>query len=271
MGSDEVEFPGTDQHQAVLQAICSHYTHDARVRAVVVFGSLGRGNWDAVSDIDLDIVVSDDAIVDPVSEWERLRPALDAIDESVALLIPASNDAVDVILASLLDLSVRYHPLSTTSPNIIDSMLVLCGSLGADEIVAAGVARAREPQTTIEDVLATCIRHALYVDKSLARNRLWSASYALHRLRMELMNAFGQTHGGVRGWITFEEHATPPLQARLAETVALHDEPSIRSALLRSIDILEHEIAAFVAGHSGINADGRDVVRRLRERVTARA
>lgn len=140
-----------------------------------------------------------------------------------------------------------------------------------EEIVAVGKARTREPLNTVEDVLATCIRHARYCDRSLARNRLWSASYALHRLRMELMNAFGQTHGGVRGWITFEELATPQLQERLAKTVALHDEPSIRGALLSSIDILEYETALFVAGHSGINADGRYILRWLRERVTARA
>lgn len=271
MGSDEVEFPGTAQHQAVLRAICAHYTHDARVRAVVVFGSLGRGNWDAVSDIDLDIVVSDDAIIDPVSEWDSLRSPLDAINESVALLIPTSNDAVDVVLASLLDLSVRYHPLSTTSPNIVESLLVLSGSLGADEIVAAGNARIREPLPTFDDVLATCVHHALDCDRNLVRNRLWSASYALHRLRMELMNGYGRTHGGVRGWKALDEHAAPSLHARLAETVALHNQSSIRRALLSSIDILEHETAAFVAGHSGINADGRDILRRLRERVTARA
>ena len=42
-----LSFPGTPQHQALLRAIVAFYEHDPRVLAVIVFGSQGRGGWDA--------------------------------------------------------------------------------------------------------------------------------------------------------------------------------------------------------------------------------
>ncbi|NTV36033.1 MAG: nucleotidyltransferase domain-containing protein, partial [Anaerolineaceae bacterium] len=49
------ELPGTLQHQSILRCIASHYENDPRILAVSVFGSLGRGNWDRYSDIDMDM------------------------------------------------------------------------------------------------------------------------------------------------------------------------------------------------------------------------
>ena len=55
-------YPGTPQHQALLKGIVQHYAADPRIRAVMVFGSLGRGNWDTDSDIDLDVIIADGAM-----------------------------------------------------------------------------------------------------------------------------------------------------------------------------------------------------------------
>ena len=53
--------PGTPQHQSLLRTIVAHYDQDPRILAIVVFGSQGRGNWDGLSDIDLDVVIANDA------------------------------------------------------------------------------------------------------------------------------------------------------------------------------------------------------------------
>ena len=68
-------YPGTPQHQALLRTIVAHYDQDPRILAIVVFGSLGRGNWDALSDIDLDVVIADDARIDVVDELRQLCAA----------------------------------------------------------------------------------------------------------------------------------------------------------------------------------------------------
>ena len=66
-----ITYPGTPQHQALLRTIVAHYDQDPRILAIVVFGSLGRGNWDALSDIDLDVVIADDARIDVADELRR--------------------------------------------------------------------------------------------------------------------------------------------------------------------------------------------------------
>ena len=261
------QFPGTVRHQTILRVLCDHYVQDSRVRAFTVFGSLGRGNWDEFSDIDLDVVVTDDTHIDPVTEWDRLRPTLAAVNERIALVIPAASDAVDIVLESLIELSVRYHVLATTSPNIIDTSLVLHGSLNAGDLAAAASDRVREPVMTVDDVLAACVRQALYCERSLCRDRLWSAAYALHRMQMGLMNAFGMTHGGVRGWMLFETDADSNLQARLTATVGCHDASSMRESLLLLIDLLEHDVEAFTDQQARLSDDGQRVLRRLRERM----
>ena len=123
--TSEPSYPGTPAHQAMLRAIAQRYTRDARIRSVLVFGSLGRGNWDAYSDLDLDVVIADGLNLDVLGEVRALCEALAATGEHAALIVPRGDDAADVVFESLAHLSIRYHPLATTSPNIIDSLLPL--------------------------------------------------------------------------------------------------------------------------------------------------
>ena len=69
-------YPGTPQHQAILRAIVDHYENDPRILAVAVFGSLGRGNWDEYSDIDLDVVIDDQV---SLNASEELKPAVSGL------------------------------------------------------------------------------------------------------------------------------------------------------------------------------------------------
>jgi len=65
-------FTETDRAAALARAV-ELLTDDRRVEAVVLTGSLGRGQGDRWSDIDLDAVIADEADVDAVTtEWETL-------------------------------------------------------------------------------------------------------------------------------------------------------------------------------------------------------
>jgi predicted nucleotidyltransferase len=142
----EQAYPGTPQHQALLHAIRAYYAKDPRVLAVAVFGSLGRGDRDRYSDLDLDVIVADGVRVDVPAELARLCHALAAIGEEAALIIPDGEEAGDVVLASLMKLSVRYHPLKTTKRVILDSLQLLSGRIDLAIIQAAGRAnRTAEP------------------------------------------------------------------------------------------------------------------------------
>src|SRR5260221_14178194 len=157
-------YPGTAQHQRVLRAIAAYYAPDPRVLAVLVFGSLGRGTWDRHSDLDLDIILVDGVSVAPVQELERLCAAFAPIGEQAALIVPKRTDEGDVVLTSLLQLSVRYHGLASTSPNIVDSLCLLWGRIDAEAIRAAGRAnRGVEPEA-LEVLRDRCVRSLLEVD-----------------------------------------------------------------------------------------------------------
>jgi len=56
--------PGTSQHQTILHSIVSYYENDPRILAIAIFDSLGRGNWDRYSDLDLDVVIEDAIEID---------------------------------------------------------------------------------------------------------------------------------------------------------------------------------------------------------------
>ncbi len=133
-------YPGSSQHQRLLEAIVTYYTNDPRILALIVFGSLGRGNWDPYSDLDLDVIIADDVNIHVIHELELLFKSFTDIDEHVALIIPDGEDAGDIVLKSLMELSIRYHPLRLTSPNIVDSMVVLAGHIDEATIKAAGLA-----------------------------------------------------------------------------------------------------------------------------------
>lgn len=267
--SSGVNYPGTPQHQAVLRAIVDHYCDDERILTVLVFGSLGRGDWHRLSDIDLDIVIADDARLGPIEEIGRLTEALANAGERAELIIPDDVDAVDVVFASLLELSVRYHPLETTSPNIVDSLRVLSGRLDTATISTAGRARQHPSRIPHEQLLNQCLRYAVEVQHNLERQRLWSAIEGLHRARGLLMEVFAQSRGGGRSLRTFQSQAGPSLQSSLAATLPRLDDGSITAALALLLDFLEHELAGLSGGNVVLTQRQRQVLVQVRDRLNA--
>ncbi|HLB17897.1 MAG TPA: nucleotidyltransferase domain-containing protein, partial [Gaiellaceae bacterium] len=109
---------GSDRHGALIEQVVSFYARDERIRAVAVFGSVGTGTWHELSDIDLDVVIVDDAAATPQEEVE-------AIFGTRAKIILVSEDSADVVLDSLEQISIRWHPLAMTSPNISPTVHVV--------------------------------------------------------------------------------------------------------------------------------------------------
>jgi predicted nucleotidyltransferase len=129
---------GSDAHRALIEQVVAHYRQDGRVRAVAVFGSVSNGTWHELSDVDLDVVTGDGVDVAPGREAGALfRPR--------AAIVVAGADCADVVLDSLEEVSIRWHPLAATSPNICASVSVVYGRLMAAEIIAAREANRAQP------------------------------------------------------------------------------------------------------------------------------
>ena len=119
--------PGNNRHCEILQLIMDFYADDERILAIILFGSLARGDWDQYSDIDLDIVIKDDVELNIAVELTRLCTAIHHKFGYDALLIPAEDEG-DIVLSNLIEFSIRYHPLHSTKPAILRDMRILAGT-----------------------------------------------------------------------------------------------------------------------------------------------
>lgn len=177
---------GSPAHQALIEHVVAHYAGDDRIRAVAVFGSVGAGTWHELSDVDLDVVTEDGARVDPGAE-------IAALFGPRAVIVLAGTDAADVVLDAREELSIRWHPLRTTSPNIGATVRVVAGDLSTADLVAAGAAnrvRLDEPRR-----LDAIVRDAIYAQKALARGQRWAAVAAVERIRWSLTDLCGRRDG----------------------------------------------------------------------------
>jgi hypothetical protein len=177
---------GSSAHRALIGHVVAHYQHDRRVRAVAVFGSVSAGTWHELSDVDFDIVISDDAQVVPADEVAALFGAR-------ATVVLARGDSADVVLDSIEEVSVRWHTLGTTSPNITATVRVVAGRLTDADLVAAGEANRAEPD--VERILDTAVRDAIGARKALLRDRDWEATAAVERVRASLTALKGRRDG----------------------------------------------------------------------------
>jgi predicted nucleotidyltransferase len=215
---------GSDAHRALIERVVAHYRQDGRVRAVAVFGSVAAGTWHELSDVDLDIVTGDDMTVVPGSEIE-------ALFGSGAAVVVAGPDCADVVLGSLEEISIRWHPLAATSPNICASVRVVHGRLTTAELIAAGQANRAQPDE--RQLLDALVRDAVGAWKALRRGRRWEAAAGVERMRRSLLALRGQRD-------TLRPDPGDPaaaLAAVIAEAAACFDLGPRRWALLERIDV----------------------------------
>lgn len=214
---------GSGAHRVVIEQIVACYQDDDRVRAVAIFGSIATGAWHELSDIDVDVVINDEAAIRPADEAAALFGPRAAITLTRA-------DSADVVLDSLVEISIRWHPLRATSPNIAATVRVVHGELSDADLAAAGEANRTLPDE--QRLLNALVREAIGARKALARGRRWEATAAVERMRRSLL--------ALRGWRdTLQLDPADPadaLAAVIAETQAHYDLGPRRRALLGQIE-----------------------------------
>lgn len=258
-------YPGTPQHKALLQCIIAYYQDDSRILALTLFGSLARGTWDEYSDLDLDVVLRDHVKINVLDEIEQLCATFTRLGEQALLIAPNGADAADVVLASLGELSIRYHPLETTSPNIVESVQLLSGQIPVEQLKAAGAANARQRSAMATDPFDTFVRLALAVDRAFHREQFWQALALLERMRTIVVEVFARSQGGGRPYPIFQMYAPATLREQLGATLPQPTLPSAQQALLHLLDIVERPPGQLIPAYT-LSTSQRIIIAKVRQR-----
>ena len=263
---DNTGYPGTRQHQVLLTAIAAYYRTDVRILAVSLFGSLVRGNWDEYSDLDLDVVTADEAQVEVMEEVRQLCAALADSGQTGAIIAADGTEAADVVFSSLLQFSIRYHPLATTSPNIVDSLRVVAGRLDRETIARVGRANRRPGGPSLAGWLDRAVRDVTVADVAVRRGQVWLAVEMLHQVRRSLMQLYTLAHDGGRPLQSFQVEAADEWQARLGGTLPQFSLASVQHALENCLEILEVDLGPLTSGKIELSAVQRRVLAKVRAR-----
>jgi predicted nucleotidyltransferase len=272
--SDDLALPGSPPQQSLLRIIARLYTEDERVRAVLIYGSLGRDDWDAYSDLDLAVVVRDNVEIDMAGELERVSAAL-AQDGERVLFTEFDGQAGFVVVGSLTGIALDYDALKSIAPYVLSGWRLLCGSLEPEAVRGAAEARVRDDPPLSRE-LHRALWLALGADIALQRRQFWRALPWLDPLRNALVGIFAASRGGQRAYYFFEERASAALKAKFGRTFAQYfpDSP-VDSARLQSdalaalLDLVEHNLDELSDGKLQLGPGEREVVSRLRARQTA--
>jgi len=263
--------PGSPHHQQLLQTIAGLYAQDQRVLAVIVFGSLGRGAGDDLSDLDVAVVIRDEAQVDIAHELERLKTALAEQGEQTLFTEVAGDDGY-LLPASLIGIALNYHPLQAMSPYVLDGWQLIVGALEAETIRAAAQKNAR-PGPALTQQVHRVLWIALGVDIVLQRRLFWRAQQGLEQIRGGLLEIYAAGLGEKRAHQLFDEKASAALQAKFGRTLPQYmpESPagSIRSAsdaFLVLLHLLEHDLTALSNGQVQLGSGERAVIHKLQAR-----
>jgi predicted nucleotidyltransferase len=262
--STSKKLPGTPRHQQLLKTITDFYEKDERVLSVLLFGSLGRGNWDQYSDLDLDIIMSDNTLIDARVELKKLCAAIKQKHGLDALII-ADVEEGDVVLGNLVEFSIRYHILSDTKPAILDTMRSVSGFLSLDEIRAAANFDYNGPQRELADIVNEIIRYTLELHNAIMRQRIWMSFEMLHRIRASLMLIYAKSHDASRPIHFFDSHATPDLNKLLSNLSPQANLKSAIEAFRTTISLLENQLNNFCGSAYQLTTSQKQIIYKLKQ------
>jgi predicted nucleotidyltransferase len=264
--------PGNPQHQRILEAIVARYADDERIVAVLVFGSLGRGNWDDYSDLDLAVVVRDDIQIDVAGEVGRLRTALAAQGERT-LFTQVAGEAAYLMPESLCAIALDYLPLRSLSPYVLDGWRVLAGALDAEAIRSAAKAN-DAPRLAPHQQVHRALWLALGAEIALQRGHFWRALPTVERMRGALVEVYAISHGGKRAYAMLEDAASAALRAKFGRTLPAYfpDDParSVRAlgeALGALLHLIEHDLDELSNGQVELGPGERELIALLLARL----
>lgn len=254
-----MQLPGNKTHQKILQALLELFRNDTNIEAFIVFGSLGRGDWDDYSDLDLDAVVKNDARTVIQKEIAKMLKVLSDAGFPVLSSFEEFPNELVLILETLDRVSIRLHLLKDTHPAIIGSMRILYGKLSREDIQKASIRK--EKVIDFNLLNNKFLELSIYVPVSLQRNKLINALFFLNKMRQTLIQIYIHSHDLPREF-DFEGSASTPLLHDLYDTYGSCQKEQIFKAFIKLLDIYENNIDEISSGKIQLSEKHRKILRK---------
>ena len=206
---------------------------DDRIAAVFLGGSRARGEADEHSDIDLCLIVRDDAYEEVIADARGVRPK---VGEPLFLENFGNENMAFVILAGGAELEFHFFRVRRSAPHPIWAASGAPGR-GRDP----GRARVPLPEVdlaarveSLRGVLFWFWHDLGHFTTAIGRDQLWWAAGQLEQLRAYCVNLARIEHGGESQdeayWKLDEEVATEPLEPLRSTFVAMERDAMLRAA-----------------------------------------
>jgi len=255
-----MELPGNKTHQKILQTLLELFQNDTNIEALIVFGSLGRGDWDNYSDLDLDAIVKDDRRAVIQKELAQMLKVLTDSGFSVLSSFEEFPNEQVLILDTLDRISIRFHLLKDTHPAIVGSMRVLYGRLSMEDIQKAIVMKSKVIDINLLN--NKFLELSIYVPVSLKRNKLINALFFLNKMRQTLIQIYIHSHNLSREF-DFEGSADTAFLHDLYDTYGACQKEQIYGAFINLLDIYEKNIKEISAGKIQLSEKHRKILRKV--------
>jgi predicted nucleotidyltransferase len=241
-------FSEADRDAALARAV-EVLTDDRRVEAVVLTGSLGRGQGDRWSDIDLDAVIADDADVEAVTtEWEAIAYREWPVVHHYATEFGTTR-VRGFLLRDALLLDLAFQPVGDFEAWA--PVQVLFDRTGrVTQVTEKWAPWSPTPDWRSEAGFAA--HDVLHAWVAANRGRRWQSAYFLQRIRNRALALASERHGFDSDDFTrvddLPADETSPMEATLV--------PNLRSdVLLEAIDRATHAFLEELRRHDQALAD----------------
>ena len=221
-----MKLPGTENHQRLLNLILTTFTNDKNIQSIILFGSLGRGDWDKDSDIDLDIIVKDDSGKIVSEEIEKLLGEFAKNHQKILLHFNEAPNEVTIVFDTLDRMSIRFHLIQDTNWKILDSMKIIVGDLTKENILNVLPQKKTGEIPNLALLQNKFLELATYVPISLRRRKLINASFFLNKMRQLLIEICVNARNTDR-FLDFEKIADKSAVVALTPTYPILDEKAI--------------------------------------------
>lgn len=221
-----------------------------------VFGSLGRGNWDIYSDLDLDVIVTDDSEAVINQEMKDIFSEFQKQKLNILLQFQEVANEWIIIFKTLDRVSIRFHLIENTVPHILSTLKILLGTINLSDIRRV-IKKNETGHNDLKLLKNKFIELSIYVPIAIKRGNFSNAIFFLNKMRNIIIEIYTLSKGIPR-LLDFEKSAEPKIMQELSKTYPAFQPDSVRQSFLELVNLFIHSINSY--SDNLIELNGKEIL-----------